>query len=594
MKDSNSPEKAWRKYKKLNLKPLNKRAKKIEKKSLKHAHKYLVGRWENLRFIRRHVIGWLILVALLCGLTLLQIFLNYRSVSHTSPTKGGVYAEGSVDSINTLNPLFAVTQAELAASKLLYSGLLRYDEEGILQGDLAHSVQIEERGKKYTVTLRPDIYWHDGKPVTADDVIFTIKTLQDPKVGAVTFQSWRGVTAVKKSERVIEFTLLNAYSPFASQLTSAVLPNHILSSVDPTMLRENEFNRDPVGSGPYKIIDLKTLDPNGQKSLLQLQTNELYWGGVPNIPRLSLATYESEDKLLAAFKAHEINAVNDITTKAVRELSQSQEDRVQDVPVNSGVYALFKMNNPLLQDKDLRRALVQATDTQEISKKLLGKSLQGPVTNAFLPETMKLSQGKYDNKVANQILESKGWKKVGLFREKEGVKLELRVVSVDTDDYREIIDLLKTQWEKVGVKVTPQYIDPEQIQQTILRPREYDVLVYELEFGGDPDVYAYWHSSQASEHGANFANYTSSLSDDALVSGRVRSDMAIRDQRYSSFAKQWIDDAPAVALYQPTLHYVTASQVRSLDNSRSLPTASDRFNSISTWSISSDSAYNTP
>lgn len=595
MKDSNSPEKSWRKYKKLNLKPLNKRAKRIEKKSLKHAHKYLVGRWENLRYIRRHVMGWLFLIALLCGLTLIQIFLNYRSVSHSAQVKGGVYAEGSVDSINTLNPLFASTQSEIAATKLIYSGLLRYDEQGELQGDLAHSMNIEERGKKYTLSLRSDIYWHDGKPVSADDVVFTVKTLQDPKVGAVTFQSWRGIEVVKKSDKVVEFTLPNAYAPFASQLTTALIPQHILASVDPTSLQENEFNRDPVGAGPYKMIDLKSLDPNGQKSLLQLQANESYWGGEPNIARLSLATYENENKLVSAFKTHEINAANDITTKTMKEMTpQDTDDQAHNVPINSGVYALFKTNSPLLQTKEVRQALVVATDTAKISQELLGKPLYGPLTHAFLPESTKLSQEGYDIKVANNLLESNGWKKVGLFREKGGVKLELRVVSVDTDDYRKVIDLLKKQWEEVGVRVIPQYVDPEQIQQSILKPREFDVLVYELEFGGDPDVYAYWHSSQANENGANFSNYTSPLSDDALIAGRVRSDMVIRDQRYSSFVKQWITDAPAVALYQPTLHYLIAPHVKSIDETNSLPTVPDRFNAVGGWSVNTDSVYNTP
>lgn len=580
---------------KLNLKPVDKKARRIEKATLRHAHKFVLSRWSNIRSIRRHVVAWLVLVALLCGLAILQTVLSYRSVLLTAPSAGGVYAEGMVGSFRTLNPLFASSQAELAASKLLFSGLLRYDEAGHLQPDLATSWRIEDKGKKYTLALRHDVTWHDGKPFTAKDVLYTVETLQNPTVSAPSFQSWRGIKVTAIDNYTVVFELPNAYAPFGSQLTAPVLPQHILAKVRPDQLQENNFGQQPIGTGPFYFSSLKTLDVTTGKTLLQLDAFDHYWQGRPKLNRFSLTTYSTETELTKAFRSHEINAASDLTVSAYNDLSQSTSAVGHLAPINDGVYAFFNTTSSSLKDLKLRQALLLSTTTQSLQESMRGVRLAGPIVSNQLPQATGVAQPQPDSVKAAALYEELGYIKDANGKLVKGKqKLQLKIASVNTPAYRSVINRLATQWEKFGVTVIKQFVDPEQIQQSVLQTRDYDVLVYEIEVGGDPDVYAYWHPTQAGANGLNFSGYSSSLAGDALVAGRARSDWSTRDLRYTSFAKQWVADTPAIALYQSTLRYVSTNQITSISDTQQLPTPADRYSNIIDWSVEKSAVYKTP
>ena len=566
----------------------------MEKASLRHAHKFVVGRWSNLRSIRRHIVAWLLLVGMMCGLTVIQMVFNSRAMTITAPQQGGVYAEGTVDSFRTLNPLFTSSPIERSATKLLFSGLLRYDEQGILQPDIAQQWTISNKGKTYTLTLRQDAVWHDGQPVTADDVVFTVNTLKDPKVNALQGQSWRGITVAAPDKHTVVFTLPNAFAPFASQLTSPILPQHILKDESTETLQENDFGKAPVGSGPFQFESLKTIDMTSGKTVIQLTASDSYWQGKPLLNRFTLTAYGSEAELVRGFKSHEINAANDLSIGAYKKVNEIKEVSLVGPRLNNGVYAFFNTDSELLKDVSVRQALVRSTNTVTIGKELEGSALQGPILSSQLPEASSISQSKYDTKQASELFDKAGFTYVNQKRQNKGKPVVLRVASVDTPEYKKTIGILEEQWKRMGINIQKRFIDPEQIQQSVLQPRDYDVLVYELEIGGDPDVYAYWHSSQADVMGANFSNYRSPLADDALVAARLRSPWDIRDTRYKSFAEQWTKDAPAVALYQSNLHYATYGQVTSVTSSKVLPTAADRFSDVANWSIQQDRVYKTP
>ncbi len=589
------PTQSWRRFSKLNFKPVDKKARRLEKATMRHAHKFVIRRWANVRSIRRHVVSWLLLVVLLCGLAITQTILGYRSVFVQQPVEGGVYAEGVVDTIETLDPLFTKTQAEAAAEKLLFSGLLRYDEQGILQPDLATDVSIQEKGKRYIVTLREGVKWHDGKPFTAEDVVFTVKTIQNPLVAATNYQSWRGITVSSPNKSTVVFDLPNAYAPFASQLTTSIVPKHILGDVTPSDLRQHEFSKQPIGTGPFKMGAFKSIDSARNKKLVQVEASAHYWRGRPTLNVLSLTTYGSESELLKALQVRQINAASDVTEKSYRQLSSKNIVEKYGVPLNNGVFSFFNVDSLALKELGVRQAILATTDTASIQKRMIGEPLKGPLISGQLPRATAISQSGFDPKRADEL-----FTKAGYTKDKDGqlVKnkepLRLRVVSADTPAYREVIGILSRQWEKAGVKVISQFIDPEQIQQSILRTRDYDVLVYEIEIGGDPDVYAYWHSSQASPSGLNFSNYKSSLASDALLAARSRADWTIRDVRYESFAKQWVADTPAIALYRSTLHYAMATKANGVNRVQQLPTTADRYTSVLDWSVEFGNVYKTP
>lgn len=579
----------WFKFNKLDLSAVDRKSKKVEIATAKHAHKFLVSRIENLRHIRRHLIGWLMLLIILIGLNALQIVYDQAYVSVEQPADDVAYAEGVLGPLNNLNPLFAASDAEISASRLMFSSLLSYDTKGALQGDVAQSYSIDKTGTVYTINLKPGLKWHDGKPLTANDVVFTVLTMQNPKVGARQFSSWQNINVQASGDRQVIFTLPTNYAPFASALTFPIVPQHVLSKIPLEDLQEDNFSNNPVGSGPFKYVDLQTVDVGKGKTALLLERNESYSSIAPRLGRFSLYAYSNRDELTKGIEHREINAASGINVA-------SGSLKNIDVPINNGLYAIYKTDSIILKDESVRRALTKGIDRGNIRDKLGDKKpLEGPIINSQTPLASQVMQPEYDFATANKQLAKSGWK-MGKdnIRHKDGEPLELRLVAVDTANYRKVTKLLTEQWRKLGVKVIPQLVDPQQVQQIILRPRAYDILVYELSQGGDPDGYAFWHSSQISSSGLNFANYDSPAADDALITARGRSNPAVRDAKYATFAAQWAKDVPAMALYRSSLQYTTTDGTQALSSTDLLVDPADRFYNIADWSAEKGTTYNTP
>ncbi len=590
-----SPKKSRNLLKRFDLKPVNKRAKKIEKATLRHAHTFVVTRLTNLRSIRRHIIGWLLLASLLIGLTSLQMTFSIASTTSSEPANGGTYAEGAVDSISTLNPLFTTTQIEHSSSRLVFSSLLKYDEQGVLQPDLAQSWEVNKETTQFSFTLRPGLTWHDGHALDADDVVATVEAIQNPRVGALAQASWSGIKVKADGERKVVFTLPGAYAPFASAATFAILPAHVLEKIAPENLRESSLSNKPVGSGPFKFVNLSSVDITGGKRALQLEAFENYWEGQPRVDRFSLYTYSQPEDLSKGLLSHEINAATNVKA-AEEEKLNAQEFNEHKIALNSGVYAMFRNDSETLKEVKVRQALVRSVDIADILRRFEVKALGGPVVNGQLVQANQVKQFSFDKKAAQALFAASGWVKntKSGYLEKNGQALELKLVTVDAGNYRKLAFALSREWAGAGVKVNVQAVDPQTVQQTVLRPRAYDILLYELELGGDADSYAYWHSSQAVGAGLNFSNYVSPISDAALTTARTRSSLQLRDAKYATFARQWANDAPALALYQPTMRYVTARNVASIPSGANLPTPSDRFYSVARWTVQTKSTSTSP
>ena len=165
-------------------------------------------------------------------------------------------------------------------------------------------------------------------------------------------------------------------------------------------------------------------------------------------------------------------------------------------------------------------------------------------------------------------------------------------------EFESVLEILSNQWRAVGVDVETKVVDlsdiTQNVVQNILQPRNYDVLIYQLDIGADPDVYAYWDSTQMTSNGLNYSNYSNIISDDALTSARSRVEPDIRNAKYITFVKQWINDVPAICLYQSTIQYVYSNSVHALDESNILISSVDRYSDILRWSVGDKTVYKTP
>jgi peptide/nickel transport system substrate-binding protein len=590
----------WKKYariKRPTVKHVRVRARKIEGATVRHAHRFIISRLVNLRDVRRHVVGWVVLAGLLVVATGLQLYWVQQAYSATVPVSGGTYAEGVIGRLDTLNPLYARTQSERSAGYLIFSSLLRYDDANNLESDLAETWHASSDGKVYTVSLRKDAYWHDGKKVTAADVVFTLGLIKNPQTRSYLYRTWQDVDVKATGPYELQFTLPSAYAPFPHALTFGILPKHILGKVSPVRLRENPFNRDPIGSGPFKFRAIQIINLDTDRVVMQAERNDGYYRGPVKLERFQLHTYKDHDALRQGFMTREINAATDVTTSDIRTITeQLPTTTVHDAPLYNGVYAFFHTDNPIVNDVAVRRALVQATNRKELRKDVEGyaSALRGPLLPEQASGISGLRQADFDVAAARAALDAAGWKLNGNVREKDGQKLQLNVVAPETGDFPEILGDLAKQWRKVGVDVKTQVAKTDTFEQNILTSRAYDVLLYELALGADPDVFAYWHSSQASVRGFNLSNYKSDIADDALMSARNRSEVALRAAKYKGFFEQWLEDAPAIALYRPHLRYVTTDNTRSFESGDAIIDTLGRYHTLDTWSVKQDQQFQTP
>lgn len=575
------------------------RVRSAEKASARHAHEFLVKRLDTIRIARRHIAQWLILVSVLIAATGFQLAWAQDSYRTVSSATGGTYAEAMVGQIDTLNPLYATSEPEIAASRLLFSSLYTFDIAGKLSKSLAESMTIDDSGKIYTIKIRPDAYWHDGMPLTAHDVAFTINLIKKPAAMSPLRINWQDVTVRALDDTTVEFRLPALYVAFPHALTFAVLPSHKLNNIPAGAIRENTFSRYPVGSGPFAFRFLQTASGQEGYKIVQMTAFDNYFKGKPSVNRFEIHAYPTEEKAVVALRSGVTNAASGVPSSAVADLTKAGFG-VGTHSINSGVYALFNTASPILKEKNVRKALQLSTDTQAIRNSLPvpGQRLDLPFVNRQISgENMPLAPSPNKDRAA-ELLDEAGWKLVDGIRQKGDRKLSITITTTKDEDYDKVIDGLASQWRGLGIVVATNVIDPSTVGanfvQNVLQPRNYDVLIYELLIGADPDVYAYWHSSQVGSNGYNFSNYVNPTADAALVSARSVLATDLRDVKYRAFAEIWLDDVPAIGLYQPVAIYATNSHVRSMDDRMPFVTVADHYADVLDWTVRERNVYRTP
>lgn len=598
MADKNNPTK-WRRLPKMsfNSKDLARRMKKVEGATVKHARRFVFKRWDNVREVRRRIAMWVLAIGIVIGATGLQFWWYQDEYRTTANAVDGTYAEAVLGPVDTLNPIFAKSSAEESAGELLFSRLLAYDETGNLNYDLADSMKVSDDQKTYTLTIRPDARWSDGLYVRARDVAFTVGLLQNAATRS-TLSGWSDVKVSEVDDRTVAFTLPAVYAAFPHALRFLpILPQHILRDIEPAQLRENSFSTKPVGSGPFAIKLLQDIDAANGRKIVHLARNDSYYKGAAKLSRIQLHVYKDADSIKRALATSEVNAASDLPVVTAASVNKERY-KVENHPINSGVYALFNTTNGALQDQKVRQALQIGTDTDAVRS-----SISADLPSLHLPFISSQLTGEipaapvYNPDQAAVLLDQAGWALDGTVRKKDGQPLTLSIVTTKNPDFEKALDALSTQWRKLGVTITTNIVDPDDpsqnVAQNILQPRRYDVLLYQLTIGGDPDVYAYWHSSQIT-NGFNFSNYKSANADDALSSARARVESNLRNAKYTTFARQWLGDVPAIGLYQATAQYVHTDGVHAIPADEVLVSAADRYNSVLYWTVGSRSVFKTP
>lgn len=591
----------WNAFEKLRMKPgsFSARAKRSEVLTVRHARRFVLSRWENTQLIRQHMAFWLTGMGLLIASVAVQYAWFNGEYTTKAAVEGGTYIEGTVGEVKTLNPLYTSTASEESVARLAFSSLFTYDETGNLKNDVATRITTTDDGKTYTVALRHDVTWQDGKPLTADDVLFTLNLIKNPDTHAALYNGWKDVDVKKVDQYTLKFTLSSEYAPFPYALMFSILPQHTMSKITPEHMRESTADEKLVGSGPFSIQSTQNTAGDRPHKVVRFERNTRYYRGLPKIERMQIYAYVDQDTLIDSVANGDVNAATGVGVSQTAKIDKSNY-QVSANPLAAGVYALFNNSQPQLKDEKVRRALQIGTDINELLKQypVHLNRLDTPMTG-YQVNVSDIKKPQYDKKKAEKLLDDSGWKlSKDNLRHKAKDTLTLNIVTIKDADYQIAVDTLAKQWRELGIDVRVRTIDthdPSQnIASTVLQPRDYDVLVYELFLGADPDGYAYWHSSQTSARGLNLTNYKDPVSDDILVSARARTEPKLREAKYRAFAKRWIEQAPAIGLYQSDNIYIHKSNVNSFDGSTRFVTAADRFNNVQHWTVRQDSVYKTP
>lgn len=574
-------------------KRIKRRLLRLEGLTIRHAHHFIIRRWQNLKEVRRSAAGWVVLVLLLSAAVIWQSNETTNYYSQEIPSEGTTYSEGVVGAVDNLNPIFASTQAERSAARLLFASLLQYDEKGDLVGELAQRWYSDDTGKVYEVILRDDARWSDGEPITSADVVYTFSAIKNADSKSPLYSSWRNISVEAIDAQKVRFTLPTAYAPFLNSLTVGILPKHKLEDLRFSELRNNAFNNSPtVTSGVFAFQDVKAMNKERTHFVISMAVNDSYVLGKSKLNRFQLHAYADKEHLASAFTTQEVSAVSDVDASQVAALSSSHDPTITMSPLYNATYAFFNMNSPVMSDANVRHALELATNRTSIVNALDNRV--EPVTGPLLPGQIgyssDLSQPDVNHAVAAELLDKAGWVLDSSgHRVKDGQQLKISLVTVNSDTYSRVAQEIVDQWSKLGISFESQLVRADDIQQNVIVPRAYDVLIYEVAIGKDPDVYAYWHSSQANERGFNLSNYKSTKADDALISARDKSDAALRTAKYRSFVQQWLADAPAVGLYRSNLIYVQTKKVTSFEP-HALAEQIDRYANIRYWSANKEKA----
>jgi len=511
------------------------------------------------------------------------------------PARGGTLVEGIIGNPSYINPLLSTTESGKTISSIVYSGLLKKNTDGSLSPDLASHYDILEDGLTYDVYLKEDITFHDGEPLTADDVVFTIETAKDSRIKSSEASNWNGVGVEKINEQQIRFHLKTAYAPFIYNLTLGILPKHIWGNIDPTQFPLSPYNFKPVGSGPYKIVSVKN---NSEEKPIEfnLESFSDYQGGAPYIKNISFVLFENEESAVNALNKKTIDSLGGISYQALKKVTREDTQIVSPLLLRSFAVFLNQNQSPVLVNKEVRQALNEVVDRDLLIKDIFGgyaSSLSSPISSSILEmyststiQTLTETQTTEEERItsAKKILTNKGWEENAngiMSKEIDGstTTLAFTLTTTDNEELQAIAEILKKTWAKIGAQVEIQTVDTSLFTQEVITPRKYQALLFGEVIGSELDLYPFWHSSERNSPGLNIALYTNIRVDELLEKGRKTTSIKDRILLYEEINNKIYEDVPAVFLYSPYYLYIVPKKLQGL-SLKTLETPSDRFSSI--------------
>ena len=520
------------------------------------------------------VVGTLVaLLALIASLvsvpSLLPTATSSAGSDATLASPSRPYREGVLGRPVSVSPLSARTQADRDLVALVYAGLVRNGPSGSLVPDLAERWTVDSTGSVWTFYLRDDARWHDGEPVTADDVAYTIGVLQDPKYTGPGAGSWNEVTVATQGALTVVFTLKTPLGGFLQAATQPIAPAHILAGIPVDQLPDRPFGRQPIGSGPFAVASLSNdtaeLIPAGTilqpdvsgDGTMPVATDSLATPGpasrpaqpVPYLSGMEFRFFDDPEKLAAAYRAGSLDAASGLPPGMTRDLGTADDSRVLRYPgaTLTAVLLNLRPGHPEFADPAVRTALLAAIDRPEIVTDAFAWAA-GPATGVIPPSSF-LFDGTadppvpYDPGAAQMGLAKAGWTNGPqgwrLPNGKSPLKIELLSPDLASNPAAyNTAEIVTGDWRAIGLAVTHVPLPPGEFVTGRLATGKFSAAVGDVTIGLDPDLYPLLASSQTVTGGSNVIGLQDPTLDTLLKKARGPGTPPERMAAYSALEKQ--------------------------------------------------------
>ena len=490
---------------------------------------------------------------------------NAQAKADKPPAYGDILVQGAIGDASNLIPLLASDSASHDVGGMVFNGLVKYDKDMNIVGDLAQSWDVSPDGLVITFHLRKGVTWHDGKPFTSADVLYTYQVTTDPK----TPTAYGGdFLKIKKAEALDDYTFRVTYDkPFAPALiswASAIMPRHLLAGKDIT---KSPLTRHPIGTGPYKFKEWVA----GQK--IVLVSNENYFDGRPYIDGRITRIIPDTATMFLELRAQNIGMMGltplQYTRQTDTNLFKENFNKYRYLAF-AYTYLGYNLKNPLFSDKRVRQAISYAIKKDEIvSGVLLG--LGKPATGPYKPGTWayndKVKIYSYEPAKARDLLKQAGWADAngdGIL-EKDGKPFEFEILTNQGNETRQkCAEIIQRQLKEVGITAKIRVIEWSAFVTDFITKRRYDAVILGWTIPLDPDAYDVWHSSKTKPEELNFVSYNNKEADEMLEKGRSTFDQVQRKKYYDRFQEILAEDQPYTFLYVPEELIIISNRIRGI------------------------------
>lgn len=513
------------------------------------------------------------------GATLTSINAFYYGTT-LEPAPGGSYREGIVGQPTFLNPLIAQSDVDKSINKLLYSDFL----------DLVERHDVNDEHTVWTFTMKQDLEWSDGKPITSNDVLFTVEAIQDPDTRSPLSPTWQGIAVERVSEYEIRFTLKSPYAFFLENMEElTIVPQHVFGTIPLANLRLSDYNLEPVSSGPY-VFEHLTKKKDGFITSYVLRANDHSPQDETLISEFFLRFFPTYEEATVAFNRREIDALGGIDYQELSSLQITHNVSALQMP---RYYALFLNQNATLplKEKAVRQALGLAVDRPRIIETVL-HGYATPLMGPLHPQLSGYDSTAYETassspETARATLQNAGWvpnsegvreKKSG----KETMLLEFSLIVPDIAFLKETAEIIKDNWAEIGVRLTLTVLSPAEITRDTIKTRNYQMILFGNILRTSPDLFSFWHSSERFSPGLNLALYDNRTVDTLLETIRKEFDEDERNKDLTRLQTIIYEEVPAIFLFSPHYLYAHPKDLGGFEPGL-IVTPAHRFQGVAKW-----------